>query len=51
MKQQVYPAKKKLAMSIMNTFINDIIERIATKVSHLARHNSTPTKCEATPIW
>ena len=45
------PCKKKLAMNIMNTFINDIIERIATKASHLARHNSTPMKCGAAPIW
>lgn len=45
-----YTLQKKLAMSIMSTFINDIIERIATKASHLARHHSTPTKGEAAPI-
>ena len=31
------------AMSIMNSFINDIFEKIATEASKLARYNKKPT--------
>ena len=31
------------AMSIMNSFINDIFDRIATEASRLARYNKKPT--------
>eukprot|EP00898_Chlorokybus_atmophyticus_P000474 jgi/Chlat1/1427/Chrsp12S01990 len=31
------------AMSIMNSFINDIFEKIATEASRLARYNKKPT--------
>ena len=31
------------AMSIMNSFINDIFDRIATESSRLARYNKKPT--------
>ena len=31
------------AMSIMNSFINDIFEKIATESSRLARYNKKPT--------
>ena len=31
------------AMSIMNSFINDVFEKIATEASKLARYNSKPT--------
>jgi histone H2B len=31
------------AMSIMNSFINDIFEKIATESAKLARYNSKPT--------
>ena len=31
------------AMSIMNSFINDIFEKVATEASRLARYNKKPT--------
>ncbi|KAJ3680824.1 hypothetical protein LUZ60_015313 [Juncus effusus] len=31
------------AMSIMNSFINDIFEKLATEASRLARYNKKPT--------
>jgi len=31
------------AMSIMNSFINDLFEKIATEASRLARYNKKPT--------
>src|SRR5512146_2349078 len=31
------------AMSIMNSFVNDIFERIAAEASRLARYNKKPT--------
>ncbi|CAG9465026.1 unnamed protein product [Pedinophyceae sp. YPF-701] len=31
------------AMSIMNSFINDVFDRIATEASRLARYNKKPT--------
>ncbi|KAF3789240.1 H2B.11 Histone H2B-11 [Nymphaea thermarum] len=39
------PAKenKAMAMSIMNSFINDIFEKLAQEASHLARYNKKPT--------
>ncbi|KAF3794469.1 H2B.11 Histone H2B-11 [Nymphaea thermarum] len=35
--------KKAKAMSIMNSFINDIFEKLAQEASHLARYNKKPT--------
>jgi histone H2B len=35
--------KRSKAMSIMNSFINDIFEKIATEASKLARYNKKPT--------
>ena len=37
------PASPPRAMSIMNSFINDIFEKIATEASKLARYNKKPT--------
>ena len=31
------------AMSIMNSFVNDVFERIATEAARLARYNKKPT--------
>ena len=43
--KQVHPdaGLSKRAMSIMNSFINDIFERIAVEASRLARYNKKPT--------
>ena len=36
-------AKTEVAMSIMNSFINDVFEKIATESSKLARYNNKTT--------
>ncbi len=43
--KQVHPDTgiSKKGMSIMNSFINDIFEKIATEASKLARYNKKPT--------
>eukprot|EP01041_Mallomonas_annulata_P000747 gene747-1430_t len=43
--QQVHPETgvSKRAMSIMNSFINDIFERIAVEAARLARYNKKST--------
>ena len=43
--KQVHPDTgiSKRGMSIMNSFINDIFEKIATEASKLARYNKKPT--------
>ena len=43
--KQVHPdtGVSKRGMSIMNSFINDIFEKIATEASKLARYNKKPT--------
>ena len=43
--QQVHPDTgiSSKAMSILNSFINDIFEKIATETANLARYNKKPT--------
>mmetsp|Transcript_25984 Transcript_25984/g.46202 ORF Transcript_25984/g.46202 Transcript_25984/m.46202 type:complete len:126 (-) Transcript_25984:190-567(-) len=43
--KQVHPdtGVSSKAMSIMNSFINDLFEKIATEASKLARYNKKPT--------
>jgi len=43
--KQVHPdtSVSSKAMSIMNSFINDMFEKIATEASKLARYNKKPT--------
>ena len=43
--KQVHPDTgiSKKGMSIMNSFINDIFEKIATEAAKLARYNNKPT--------
>ena len=43
--KQVHPDNgvSSKAMSIMNSFINDLFEKIATEASKLARYNKKPT--------
>ena len=43
--KQVHPdtGMSKKGMSIMNSFINDIFEKIATEAAKLARYNKKPT--------
>ena len=43
--KQVHPETgiSKRAMSIMNSFINDVFERIAVEASRLGRYNKKPT--------
>jgi histone H2B len=43
--KQVHPdtGVSSKAMSIMNSFINDIFEKIASEASRLARYNKKPT--------
>ena len=43
--KQVHPDTgiSRKGMSIMNSFINDIFEKIATEASKLARYNKKPT--------
>ena len=43
--KQVHPETgiSKRSMAIMNSFINDIFEKIATEASKLARYNKKPT--------
>ncbi len=45
MLKQVHPDTgiSSKAMSIMNSFINDIFEKTATEASRLARYNKKPT--------
>ena len=45
MLKQVHPDTgiSSKAMSIMNSFINDIFEKIALEASRLARYNKKPT--------
>ena len=43
--KQVHPeiGLSKLAMSIMNSFVNDIFERLAVEAARLARYSKKPT--------